>query len=70
MTPHALWNALWPNIFAPNIWTLVALVIHLAVTLIQRARQHHESERRADERHQDLKRHVTCAARDSESEEG
>lgn len=54
-----LWGPMWPNIFSPNVWTLVALVLHLAATLLQRARHHQDSERRADERHDDLKKHVT-----------
>ena len=54
------WGQSWPNIFSPNVWTLVALAVHLAVTLMQRARQHREAEKRADERHDDMKRHVTA----------
>lgn len=60
-----LWSPMWPNIFSPNVWTLVALALHLAATLIQRARQHRESEKRADERHEDMKRHVTAQGKGS-----
>jgi hypothetical protein len=63
-----LWGPMWPNIFSPNIWTLVALALHLAATLLQRARHHRDSEQRADERHEDLKRHVTDTANANESE--
>lgn len=62
-----LWSPMWPNIFSPNIWTLVALVLHLLITVIQRARQHHESEKRADERHEELKAHVTGALGEREA---
>lgn len=62
------WGQSWPNIFSPNVWTLVALAVHLAVTLIQRARQHHDSEKRADERHEDMKQHVTDTATESEGQ--
>lgn len=54
-----LWSPMWPNIFSPNVWTLVAIVAHLAATLVQRERQHREAEKRADERHEDLRNHVT-----------
>lgn len=63
-----LWGPMWPNIFSPNVWTIAALALHLLVTLAQRARHHLEAEKRADERHEELKRHVTEAVRDSESE--
>lgn len=54
------WAPSWPNIFAPNLWTILALLGHLLATLVQRERQHRESERRADERHEDMKQHVTA----------
>ena len=57
-----LWGPMWPNIFSPNVWTIVAVACHLLATLAQRARHHYESERRADERHEDMKQHVTNAA--------
>lgn len=53
------WQPSWPNIFAPNVWTILAVLIHLATTLIQRERQHREAEKRADQRHEDLKQHIT-----------
>lgn len=53
------WAPSWPNIFSPNIWTLAGLALHLLATLAQRARHHRETERRADERHEDMKAHVT-----------
>ena len=53
------WGPSWPNIFAPNIWTILAVLLHLAVTWVQRERQHHQSEARASERHEDMKQHVT-----------
>jgi hypothetical protein len=56
------WALSWPNVFAPNVWTIAAVVLHLLATLAQRARHHLEAERRADERHQELKRHVTDTA--------
>jgi len=56
-----LWGPMWPNIFSPNVWTLIAIAAHLAATLIQRGRQHREAEKRADERHDDMKQHVTKA---------
>lgn len=62
-----IWGPMWPNVFSPNIWTLAALVVHLAVTLVQRERQHRDSERRADERHKDMKKHVTDTAQESEA---
>lgn len=34
------WAASWPNVFAPNVWTIAAVLLHLAVTWIQRERQH------------------------------
>ena len=55
------WEASWPNIFSPNIWTLAGLALHLLATLTQRARHHREAEQRADERHEELKQHVTKA---------
>lgn len=57
-----LWGPMWPNVFSPNAWTIAALVLHLAVTLAQRERQHRDSEKRADERHEDMKQHVTKQA--------
>lgn len=54
-----LWSPMWPNVFSPNVWTLVGLALHLLATLLQRERQHREAEQRADERHEDLKQHVT-----------
>lgn len=54
-----LWSPLWPNMVAPNVWTIAAVLCHLLATLAQRARQHLEAERRADERHEELKQHVT-----------
>ena len=54
-----LWSAMWPNVFSPNIWSLLAIAGHLLATLAQRARQHREAEQRADERHEELKQHVT-----------
>jgi hypothetical protein len=57
-----LWSPMWPNVFAPNIWTIAAVVLHLLATLAQRARHHREAERRADERHEELKKHVTSTA--------
>lgn len=61
------WGQSWPNIFSPNVWTLVAIVLHLAATLVQRERQHREAEKAADERHDDMKQHVTNAATESEA---
>lgn len=54
-----LWGPMWPNIFSPNVWTIAAVLLHLLVTLAQRARHHLEAERRANERHEDMKKHVT-----------
>lgn len=54
-----LWGPMWPNIFSPNVWTLVALAVHLTATLIQRERHHREAQQRADERHEEMKQHVT-----------
>lgn len=54
-----LWGPMWPNIFSPNVWTLVALLCHLLATLAQRARHHREAERAAAQRHEDMKKHVT-----------
>jgi hypothetical protein len=38
-----LWGPMWPNIFSPNVWTIVAVAGHLLATLAQRARHHRES---------------------------
>ena len=54
-----LWGPMWPNIFSPNAWTLIGIALHLLITLVQRERHHRESEARADERHEDMKQHVT-----------
>lgn len=62
-----IWGPMWPNVFSPNVWTIAALVLHLAVTIVQRERQHRDSERRADERHEELKQHVTDTAQESEA---
>lgn len=56
------WGPSWPNIFAPNVWTLIAVLVHLAVTWLQRERQHVQAQKRADERHEDMKQHVTETA--------
>lgn len=53
------WAPSWPNIFAPNLWTIAGILLHLAVTLARRELQHRQAEKRADERHEDLKAHVT-----------
>jgi hypothetical protein len=51
-----IWGPMWPNVFSPNLWTLVAVLAHLAVTLAQRERQH-----------LDMKKHVTNTANESEA---
>lgn len=56
------WAPSWPNIFAPNLWTMLAVLGHLAATLAHRERLHREAERAADARHEDMKQHVTNAA--------
>lgn len=61
------WGPMWPNVFSPNVWTIAAIVLHLALTLVQRERQHHDGEKRADERHEDMKQHVTDTANESEA---
>lgn len=48
---HAFWNDLWPNTIAPSLWTLVGI-----------AASHARQERRHDQRHEDLKQHVTNTA--------
>jgi hypothetical protein len=53
------WPVSWPNVFAPNVWTVLAVLGHLLATLAQRERQHREAERAAAERHEELKKHVT-----------
>jgi hypothetical protein len=60
------WSPMWPNVFSPNVWTIAAIVLHLAATLVQRERQHREAEKRADERQEDMKQHVTKTASESE----
>lgn len=49
--PHwlaALWGALWPNVFAPSLWTILAVGAAHVRASRQRARQH-----------ADMKKHVT-----------
>lgn len=60
-----LWGPMWPNVFAPNIWTILAVIAHLAVTMIQRERHHREAEAAAALRHSDLKAHITSTAREA-----
>lgn len=62
-----IWGPMWPNVFSPNVWTIAAIVLHLAATVVQRERQHHDSEKRADDRHEDMKQHVTDTANESEA---
>jgi hypothetical protein len=38
-----LWSPMWPNVFSPNVWTITVVLLHLAVTWIQRERQHLQS---------------------------
>ena len=45
---HALWNDLWPNAVAPSVWTLLAVIT-----------SHVRTGRRQQQRHEDLKQHVT-----------
>jgi hypothetical protein len=42
---------MWPNIFSPNFWTIVAIACHLVATLAQQERHH-----------QEMKQHVTATA--------
>ena len=52
-----LWGPLWPNMIAPSVWTLLAVIgTHLRATR-QRERQHRE-----------MKDHVAALAAESESE--
>jgi hypothetical protein len=53
------WPPSWPNIFSPNIWTIAGILLHLIVTMVHRERLHRDAEKRAGERHEDLKQHVT-----------
>lgn len=43
-----LWGPMWPNVFSPNVWTVVAVLCHLVATLAQQRRNH-----------EDMKQHVT-----------
>lgn len=46
-----LWGPLWPNMVAPNVWTIIVVLCHLVATLTQQERHH-----------QDMKQHVTATA--------
>ena len=48
MMPGALWSALWPNIVAPSLWTVLAVAV-----------AHWRARVRADARHRELRRHIT-----------
>lgn len=48
---HALWNDLWPNVFAPSVWVLPAVAI-----------SHVKAARQRERHHEDMKQHVTATA--------
>jgi hypothetical protein len=45
-----LWSPLWPNMVAPSLWVLPAVVI-----------SHVKSARQRERHHEDMKQHVTKA---------
>ena len=49
-----LWGPMWPNMFAPSMITLAAVAV-----------SHVKQHRASRARHEELKRHVTEAARDN-----
>ena len=46
---HAFWNDLWPNVVAPSLWTLLAVIV-----------SHLKRTRQAERHHQEMKEHVTA----------
>lgn len=48
---HALWDDLWPNMIAPSLWTLPALVVG-----------YFKAKRQRERHHEDMKQHVTATA--------
>lgn len=47
---HAFWDDLWPNVIAPSVWTLAAIV----VSHVKRTAQ-------AERHHREMKEHVSAA---------
>lgn len=45
---HALYSAMWSNMWAPNVWTLIGIAAHFALSQVRHER-----------RHADLKAHIT-----------
>jgi len=43
-----IWGPMWPNVFAPSIFTLIAVIL-----------AHIKTHRHQKKQHEDLKRHVT-----------
>lgn len=52
-----LWGPLWPNVFAPSVWVLPAVVI-----------SHVKAARQRERHHQDMKQHVTAATGGSDGD--
>lgn len=56
-----LWNQMWPNVFAPSIFSILAvLVSHLKRAQTARE-QHAELRRHVDNKHEEMKAHITGA---------
>lgn len=46
-----LWGPMWPNMFAPSVITLLAVIV-----------SHVKAHRQRERHHEELKQHVTAAA--------
>ena len=53
-----LWGPMWPNMFAPSVWTLLAVIT-----------SHVKAARQRQRHHEDMKQHVTNTAGGSAGED-
>jgi hypothetical protein len=58
---YNLWDMMWPNVFAPSVFSLFAIILsHIKRGQVNK-RQHAETRAHIDRKHEEMKAHITGA---------